>query len=118
MDGTIQPQSYWSESARQQRRNQARVNSLIGNYIARGEQLDWLHLDVEGYDADLLKALEEPLPSFIIFENHPSHHKEELEYNEQQKKRIQTYLRDNGHEIVSSGVSCLVTLPHLFSIPL
>ena len=34
VDGTIQPQSYWSESARQQRRNQARVNSLIGNYIA------------------------------------------------------------------------------------
>ena len=43
------------------------INSLIGNYIASGEQLDWLHLDVEGYDADLLKALEKPLPPFIIF---------------------------------------------------
>jgi len=88
------------------------INSLIGNYIASGEQLDWLHLDVEGYDADLLKALEKPLPPFIIFENHPSHHKEELEYNEQQKKLIQDYLRGNGHDIVSSGVFCLATLPH------
>ena len=34
VDGTIQPQSYWSESARQQRQNQARVNNLIANYIA------------------------------------------------------------------------------------
>ena len=78
---------------------------------ADDEQLDWLHLDVEGYDADLLRALKQPLPPFIIFENHPSHHKEELEHNEQQKKRIQTYLRNHGHDIVSSGVSCLATLP-------
>jgi len=33
VDGTIQPQSYWSEPARQQRRNQARVNNLIARNI-------------------------------------------------------------------------------------
>ena len=99
-------------------RSSCSINDLIGNYIPSSERLDWLHLDAEGYDADLLRALKPPLPPFIIFENHPSHHKEELEYNEQQKKRIQTYLRDNGYDIVygmvtqATDVSCLATLPH------
>ena len=93
-------------------RSSCSINDLIFNYISSGEQLDWLHLDVEGYDADLLKALKEPLPPFIIFENLPSHHKEELEYNEQQKKHIQTYLRHKGYNITSAGVSCLATLPY------
>ena len=51
-------------------RSSLSINELISNYLQGDEKLDWLHLDVEGYDADLLRALKDPLPNLIIFEHH------------------------------------------------
>jgi len=46
-------------------------NSLIeNNFNVFGEKLDWIHLDVEGLDVQLLNSLkEEYIPNFIIFED-------------------------------------------------
>ena len=45
------------------------INDLI-NQISPDKKLDWLHLDIEGYDAEILKAINlELLPNFIIFEH-------------------------------------------------
>ena len=67
------------------------INELISNYLQDDEKLDWLHLDVEGYDADLLSALKDPLPNLIIFEH------EHL--NETQKQSIMTFLANKGFKI-------------------
>tara|TARA_Y100000034_G_scaffold120421_1_gene163298 strand:+ start:510 stop:1385 length:876 start_codon:yes stop_codon:yes gene_type:complete len=87
-------------------RSSCSINNLIFNYISSGDQLDWLHLDVEGYDIELLRAIEGPLPAFIIFE--------EMHYEERQKKSIHTYLRDKGYNIMSGDISCLASLPPEF----
>jgi len=79
------------------------INDLIANYISSTDRLDWLHLDVEGYDIELLRAIEEPLPAFIIFE--------EMHHDEQQKQSIYTYFRDKRYNIISGDISCLAALP-------
>jgi hypothetical protein len=63
------------------------------------DDIDWLHLDVEGYDAQLLISLKsEKLPKFIIFE-----HENLNEYEGEQVKR---YLTKNGYILEYRSVSC------------
>jgi len=53
-------------------RKSVSFNSIIeNNFISFGEKLDWIHLDVEGLDVQLLLSLkEEYIPNFIIFEDY------------------------------------------------
>ncbi len=70
------------------------INEIVSNM----DRFDWLHLDVEGYDATLLKGLE-TLPNLIIFENN-NLLKEEL-------NDINQYLIDKGYKIQQESVSTL-----------
>ena len=69
------------------------INDLVN------ESVDWLHLDVEGYDHILIKSLNY-LPDFIIFEW------ENLLTNELDD--IKKYLKDKGFTLdFENNVSCL-----------
>jgi len=64
------------------------------------EKIDWLHTDVEGYDADLIKSIPiEKLPSFIIFEY------ENLESDK--NTEIKDYLENLGYDLNYQKVSCI-----------
>ena len=70
------------------------INSLID------DKIDWLHLDVEGYDAKLLMALQsDKLPNLIIFEY------ENLK--EEENDQVKKYLINLGYELEYRKVSCL-----------
>jgi len=63
--------------------------------------IDWLHLDVEGLDAQLIMGIDEtkvPLPKFIIFED----------YNLSQDKKDEIYgwLHNKGYNTYSEGGIC------------
>ena len=65
------------------------INDLI-NQTSPDKKLDWLHLDIEGYDAEILKAINvELLPNFIIFE----HNNLLIE----DKLKLENYLIDLGY---------------------
>jgi len=73
------------------------INEVI-KMSPKGE-IDWLHLDVEGYDPQLIMAIEESLlPNFIIFENN--------NLKREEKTLIFNYLEQKGytlfHELVST----------------
>lgn len=66
-----------------------------------GGHIDWLHLDVEGLDAQLIMSIDESLiklPRFIIFED----------YNLPQEKKDEIYgwLHQRGYETYSEGGIC------------
>lgn len=66
-----------------------------------GGHIDWLHLDVEGLDAQLIMSINESLiklPRFIIFED----------YNLPQEKKDEIYgwLHQRGYETYSEGGIC------------
>jgi hypothetical protein len=70
------------------------INDLIDNKI------DWLHLDVEGYDIKLLMGTDpEKLPNLIIFEYENS--------KEDENNQIKQYLTNLGYELDYRKVSCL-----------
>lgn len=80
------------------------IGSTIKNTTNINEILvrkyDWLHTDVEGYDAKLIMGIDiDLLPDFIIFEH------ENLESDE--KKELDIYLRRLGYELNYKDVSCL-----------
>jgi hypothetical protein len=63
------------------------------------EKIDWLHTDVEGYDADLIKSIPiEKLPNLIIFEY------ENLE--SEKNSEIKQYLENIGYDLNYQKVSC------------
>lgn len=65
------------------------INDLI-NQISPNKKLDWLHLDIEGYDAEILRAINvDLLPNFIIFE----HNNLLIE----DKLKLENYLIDLGY---------------------
>lgn len=65
------------------------INDLI-NKISPNKKLDWLHLDIEGYDAEILKAVSvDLLPNFIIFEHNNLFIEDKLE--------IEKYLINLGY---------------------
>jgi hypothetical protein len=62
--------------------------------------IDWLHTDIEGYDADLIKSIPvEKLPNLIIFEH------ENLE--SEKNSEIKEFLEKNGFELNYQNVSCI-----------
>jgi hypothetical protein len=74
------------------------INELIKT-TPKG-QIDWLHLDVEGYDPQLLMAVEEDLlPNLVIFENN------NLKIEE--KTQIFTYMENKGYTLFHEPVSTL-----------
>jgi FkbM family methyltransferase len=66
-----------------------------------GGQIDWLHLDVEGLDAQLIMGIDETkvsLPNFIIFEDY--------NLSQDKKDEIYNWLKDRGFELKSEGGIC------------
>ena len=61
--------SWETEEINSNLRESISINNLI-NQISPDKKLDWLHLDIEGYDAEILTSIDlELLPNFIIFEH-------------------------------------------------
>lgn len=74
------------------------INDLINEKIPQG--IHWLHLDVEGLDAQLIMSLEEKnIPPFIIFED--------FNLPENEKDDIYNWLRFRGFTLHSEGGICL-----------
>jgi hypothetical protein len=66
-----------------------------------GGKIDWLHLDVEGLDAQLIMGIDETkvsLPNFIIFEDY--------NLSQDKKDEIYNWLKDRGFELKSEGGIC------------
>ena len=65
-------------------RSSIAINDLLSHKI------DWLHTDIEGYDAELLQAIDPNfLPPFIIFEHNNLKIEDKLE--------LENYLIDLGY---------------------
>ena len=63
---------HWEkEEINSTKRKSTSINYLIDNHFTKNnKKLDWIHLDVEGLDAQLLMSLkDENIPNFIIFED-------------------------------------------------
>lgn len=66
-----------------------------------GGHIDWLHLDVEGLDAQLIMSIDETkitLPNFIIFEDY--------NLTQEKKDEIYNWLHERGYETKSEGGIC------------
>ena len=63
--------SWEKEEIHSTKRKSTSINDLIDNHFTNlNKKLDWIHLDVEGLDAQLLMSLrDENIPNFIIFED-------------------------------------------------
>ena len=73
------------------------INGLIEE-LKLEKDLKWLHLDVEGIDADLIMGLDEKrvvMPEIIIYEN--------LNLDEIKKDEISKWLEDRNYSLVESG---------------
>ena len=82
-----------TETINSNMRNSVSINELVDN-------VNWLHLDVEGYDAKLIMSLDlSKLPKLIIFEY------ENLEDNENEE--VKNYLMDKGYHLDYKKVSCI-----------
>lgn len=79
------------------------INEIIEKYfISNNVTLDWLHLDVEGLDVELLIALKkEYIPNFIIFED--------FNLNEMDREKIELWIYDNQFKKHSENGICLIT---------
>jgi len=67
-----------------------------------GGEIDWLHLDIEGYDAKLLMSMDKKmynLPKMILFEH------ENLK--EDEKKMVKKFLINNSYNVECRDVSCI-----------
>ena len=74
-----------------------KLNDIIKNYYPNG--MDWLHLDVEGLDANLIMSIEENLlPNFITFED--------FNLTDIEKNTIYTWLENRKFVNFSSGGIC------------
>ena len=88
-----------TEEIRSTRRESIGITDLILNEC--GGRIDWLHLDVEGLDADLIMAIDQTwvlLPGFIIFEDY--------NLSTDKKSQIYNWLTDKGYQIYSNGGIC------------
>jgi len=66
-----------------------------------GGQIDWLHLDVEGLDSQLIMGIDTEkvsLPKFIIFEDY--------NLSQDKKNEIYSWLFNQGYNIYSEGGIC------------
>ena len=91
---------HWEkEEINSTKRDSISITDLILNEC--GGHIDWLHLDVEGLDAQLIMGIDETkvqLPNFIIFED----------YNLPQDKKEEIYgwFRNKGYATYSEGGIC------------
>lgn len=91
---------HWeTEEISSTKRESISITDLILNQC--DGHIDWLHLDVEGLDAQLIMGIDETkitLPNFIIFED----------YNLPQDKKDEIYdwLRQRGYQTYSEGGIC------------
>jgi len=91
---------HWEkEEIKSTKRDSISITNLILNEC--GGKIDWLHLDVEGLDAQLIMGIDETkitLPNFIIFED----------YNLTQDKKDEIYdwLYNKGYQTYSEGGIC------------
>jgi hypothetical protein len=73
------------------------LNDLICE-VGLAESLDWLHLDVEGIDADLVLSLDPSrikLPDLIIYES--------LNLKDEKKQEVYDWLSNNGYLFKEAG---------------
>jgi hypothetical protein len=79
------------------------INTIIEKYFRNNNiDLDWLHLDVEGLDVELLLSLNiENIPNFIIFED--------FNLTETDRERIELWIKDNKFNKQSESGICLIT---------
>lgn len=92
------PKFFMDESEiTKERRSTKTLNELIKYY--NYDDYDWLHTDVEGYDAKLIMSIER-LPKLIIFEN--EHIKKSHEY-----ELLCSYLIDKNYQIYEYGQDTL-----------
>lgn len=92
---------FWETSHIESSKKQSiSINNLIEKYC--GCKPDWLHLDVEGLDAKLIKAIrKEFLPNFIIYEDFNLPHEERIE--------LETYLVNQNFKVDSEkGISLAI----------
>jgi FkbM family methyltransferase len=75
------------------------ITNLILNEC--GGHIDWLHLDVEGLDAQLIMGIDESkvsLPNFIIFEDY--------NLGQDKKDEIYSWFHSKGYQTFSDGGIC------------
>lgn len=80
-----------------------RTSKSINNLIIEKslQNMDWLHLDVEGLDAKLLMAMKpEFLPKFIIFED--------FNLDVKEKEGISNYFESKNYKLTSQYGICMV----------
>ena len=82
---------HWeTEEIHSTKRSSVAINDLIDG------KLDWLHLDVEGLDANLILAIDsDKLPDFIIYED--------FNLDEDEKNRLINHLESKGYVLHSEG---------------
>ena len=81
--------SWEKEEINSNLRESISINDLI-NQVSPNKKLDWLHLDIEGYDDEILRAINvDLLPNFIIFEHNNLLMEDKL--------KLENYLIDLGY---------------------
>jgi FkbM family methyltransferase len=97
VEGVIR--SWETEEIKSTKRSSISITDLILNEC--DGQIDWLHLDVEGLDAELIMSIDETkvqLPNFMIFEDH--------NLSIDKKNEIYSWLRNKGYSTYSEGGIC------------
>jgi len=91
---------HWeTEEIKSTKRPSISITDLIINEC--GGHIDWLHLDVEGLDAQLIMGIDETkvsLPNFIIFEDY--------NLSQDKKDEIYSWLHNKGYITYSEGGIC------------
>lgn len=96
--------SWESEEIISTLRSSIAINDLL-KVTSPDKKLDWLHLDIEGYDGEILRAIEvDLLPNFIIFE----HNNLLLE----DKLKLESYLIDLGYSLNRSDKVSYLAVKH------
>lgn len=85
--------SWETEEIKSSIRSSISINQLISEKL--NNNIDWLHLDVEGLDAKLIMSLD-VLPKFIIFEINNLEFSEKIQINEWLSSRNYTLHSENG----------------------
>jgi FkbM family methyltransferase len=97
VEGVIR--SWETEEIKSTKRSSISITDLILNEC--DGQIDWLHLDVEGLDAELIMSIDETkvqLPNFIIFEDH--------NLSVDKKSEIYSWFHNKGYKTYSDGGIC------------
>ena len=91
---------HWeTEEVKSTKKNSISITDLILSEC--GGKIDWLHLDVEGLDAQLIMGIDEnrvSLPNFIIFEDY--------NLSEDKKEEIYNWLKQRGFDLKSDAGIC------------